>query len=59
MTGFQAVLGSYGIKCQNDDPTTFTEISNNLIYNIGAYGLNPGVSCKPGKRDFCTVMEEI
>jgi hypothetical protein len=36
--------GSYGIKCQNDDPTTFTEISNNLMYNIGAYGLNPGVS---------------
>jgi hypothetical protein len=36
--------GSWGIKCQNDDPTTFTEISNNLMYNIGAYGLNPGVS---------------
>jgi hypothetical protein len=36
--------GSYGIKCQNDDPATFTEISNNLMYNIGAYGLNPGVS---------------
>jgi hypothetical protein len=36
--------GSYGIKCQNDDPDTYTEISNNLIYNIGAYGLNPGVA---------------
>lgn len=36
--------GSWGIKSQNDDPTTFTEISNNLIYNIGAHGMNPGVS---------------
>lgn len=36
--------GSFGVKCQNDDPNTFTEISNNLMYNIGAYGLNPGVS---------------
>ncbi len=36
--------GSWAIKCSNDDPTTYTEISNNLIYNIGAFGLNPGVS---------------
>jgi hypothetical protein len=36
--------GSYGIKCDNDNPSTPTEISNNLIYNIGAYGLNPGIA---------------
>jgi len=36
--------GSWGIKCDNDNNTTVTEISNNIFYNIGAYGMNPGVS---------------
>jgi trimeric autotransporter adhesin len=34
--------GSWGIKCQNEASTTVTEISNNLIYNIKCYGMNPG-----------------
>lgn len=33
---------SVGIKCSNDNNATVTEISNNLIYNIKCYGLNPG-----------------
>jgi len=37
-------IGSFGIKCDNDNNSTPTEISNNEIYNIGAWGLNPGVA---------------
>lgn len=37
-------MGSIGIKCDNNDISTPTEISNNEIYNIGAWGLNPGVA---------------
>jgi trimeric autotransporter adhesin len=33
---------SVGIKCNNDNNTAVTEISNNQIYNIQCYGLNPG-----------------
>ncbi len=35
-------VSSVGIKCSNDNNSTATEISNNLIYNIKCYGLNPG-----------------
>jgi|GEM_PF-1032067 len=34
--------GSQGIRYDNDNNETVTEISNNVIYNIGAWGLNPG-----------------
>ncbi len=34
--------GAMGIKCDNNNPSTVTEISNNLIYNIKCYGMNPG-----------------
>jgi len=37
-------MGSIGIKCDNDNNSTPTYIVNNSIYNIGAWGLNPGVS---------------
>lgn len=37
-------MGSFGIKCDNDNVSTTTEISNNEIYNIGAWGLNAGVA---------------
>jgi hypothetical protein len=36
--------GAIGIKCNKENNDTPTEISNNVIYNIGAYGLNPGVA---------------
>jgi hypothetical protein len=35
---------SVGIRSSNDNTDTPTEISNNVIYNIGCYGLNPGIS---------------
>lgn len=34
--------GSQGIRYDNDNNETVAEISNNVIYNIGAWGLNPG-----------------
>ncbi len=37
-------IGCWGIKCDNDNNSTPTEISNNLFYNISAHGMNPGVS---------------
>ena len=39
---YSNTMSSVGIKCSNDNNTTVTEISNNLIYNIKCYGLNPG-----------------
>jgi len=39
---FSNTMSSVGIKCSNDNNATATEISNNLIYNIKCYGLNPG-----------------
>lgn len=36
--------GSIGIKVNKENNDTPTEISNNVIYNIGAWGLNPGVA---------------
>jgi hypothetical protein len=35
---------SVGIRCSNNNTDTPTEISNNVIYNLGCYGLNPGIS---------------
>ncbi len=35
--------GASGIWCATGDASTVTEISNNLIYNIKSYGINPGV----------------
>ncbi|NCA85393.1 MAG: T9SS type A sorting domain-containing protein [Clostridia bacterium] len=37
-------IGSIGIKCDNNNNLTPIEISNNVIYKIGAWGLNPGVA---------------
>jgi trimeric autotransporter adhesin len=37
-------MSSIGIKYSDDNSTTPTEISNNVIYNIGCYGMNPGPS---------------
>ena len=39
---FSLFNGSSGIKCGNQGQSTTTEISNNLIYNIKCYGMNPG-----------------
>ena len=36
--------GSNGIRYDNNNNNTVSEISNNVIYNIGAWGLNPGVA---------------